>query len=64
MRVQELTRRFRQLGNCSPAYHLKNQKDNMPMQYTAIFTDVKKDNFQQKNDVFLIFVQTINCGYA
>ena len=37
----------------------------MPMQYLAIFHGCKNDNFQMKNcDIFLIFVQNIDCGYT
>ena len=37
----------------------------MPKQYTAIFTSVKNGNFQMKKcDIFLIFPQNIDCGYA
>ena len=37
---------------------------NTPMQYAAIFTAVKNDNFQLKIfDVFLIFAQNIDCRY-
>ena len=33
------------------------------MQYTAILTAVKNDNFQLKTfDIFLIFAQNIDCG--
>ena len=39
--------------------------ENLPMQYTAIFIAIKKENFQQKNfDIFLIFAQNIDCGYT
>ena len=38
---------------------------NMSMRYTAIFHGCKNDNFQIKFfDVFLIFAQTIDCGYS
>ena len=38
---------------------------NTPMQYTAIFTPVKYDNFQMKDcNIFLIFPQNIDCGYT
>ena len=30
--------------------------DNMPMQYTAIFTNVKHENFQLKTRVFFLFL--------
>ena len=33
------------------------------MLYSAIFHGCKKDNFQIKNDIFLIFAQNIDCGY-
>ena len=38
---------------------------NTPMRYTAIFHGCKNVNFQMKkyND-FLIFAQTIDCGYT
>ena len=36
-----------------------------PMQYKAIFHGYKKVNFQMKNfNIFLIFVQNIDCGYT
>ena len=36
-----------------------------PMQYTVILFSRKNDNFQLKNiDIFLIFVQNIDCGYT
>ena len=39
--------------------------DNMPMQYTEIFSPVKIENFQWKMfDIFLIFAQNIDCGYT
>ena len=39
--------------------------ENLPMQYTEIFIGVKNKNFQQKSfDIFLIFVQNIDCGYT
>ena len=34
----------------------------MPMQYTAIFTAVKNDNFQLIFFFLLIFAQNIECG--
>ena len=38
---------------------------NKPMQYTVILHSCKNDNFQIKNcDIFLIFAQTIDCGYT
>ena len=38
--------------------------ENMPIQYTVIFHGCKNDNFQLKNfDFFLIFAQSIDCGY-
>ena len=38
--------------------------ENMPMQCTEIFKDVKNENFQKKIfDIFLIFAQSIDCGY-
>ena len=37
--------------------------ENMSIQYTAIFTVVKNENFQWKFfDIFLIFAQNIDCG--
>ena len=42
-----------------------NHYTNMPMLYSAIFHGCKNDNFQMKNfDIFLIFAQNMNCGYA
>ena len=40
--------------------------ENLPMQYTEIFiAAIKIKNFQQKKfDIFLIFAQTIDCGYT
>ena len=39
--------------------------ENMPMQCTEIFKVVKNENFKQKNvDSFLIFAQSIHCGYS
>ena len=40
--------------------------ENLPMQHTEIFKVVKNENFQKKKkiDIFLIFAQTIDCGYA
>ena len=36
----------------------------IPMQYTAIFHGCKNVHFQMKHfDIFLIFAQTIDCGY-
>ena len=38
---------------------------NIPMQYTAIFHCYKNDNFQLNVfDLFHIFAQNIDCGYA
>ena len=37
---------------------------NTPMQYTAIFHGCKNVNFQMKNNIFLIFAQSIDCGYT
>ena len=38
---------------------------NMPMQYAAIFKGCKNDNFKmKKEDIFLIFAQSIDCGYT
>ena len=38
---------------------------NMSVQYTAIFHGYKNDYFQIKNcNIFLIFAQNIDCGYA
>ena len=45
---------------------------NMPMQYTGIFSALKFENFQLKNfdfqlknfDIFLIFAPNIDCGYT
>ena len=38
--------------------------ENLPMQYTQIFSLVKIENFQWKIfDIFLIFAQNIDCGY-
>ena len=43
---------------------LKQQYENMPMQYTVIFKVVKNENFQWKIfNIFLIFAQNIDCGY-
>ena len=37
----------------------------MAMQKTEIFLALKIENFQLKNvDIFLIFAQNIDCGYA
>ena len=37
----------------------------MSVQYTAIFHGCKNDNFQNKIfDIFLIFAQTIDCGFT
>ena len=37
---------------------------NMPIRNTAIFKNVKIDNFHMKKcDIFLIFAQNIDCGY-
>ena len=42
-----------------------NHYENLPMQYTEIFSVVKIENFQQTNfDIFLIFAQNIDCGYT
>ena len=39
--------------------------EKTPMQYTVIFTDVKKNNFQMKNcDIFLNFAVNIDRGYT
>ena len=38
--------------------------ENLPMQYTEIFSAVKMKNFIGKNDIFLIFAQNIHCGYT
>ena len=39
--------------------------ENLPMQYTVIFKNVKNENFQWKTyDIFLIFAQNIDCGYT
>ena len=39
--------------------------ENTPMQYTAIFSECKNDNFQMKKvDDFLIFALNINRGYT
>ena len=39
--------------------------ENLPMQYTEIFSPVKIENFQWKIfDIFLIFAQNIDCGYT
>ena len=39
--------------------------DNIPMQYTAIFTDVKNVNFQTKIMIFFFFFAWgIDCGCA
>ena len=39
--------------------------ENLPMQYTEILKVVKNEHFQWKNfDIFLIFAQTIDCGYS
>ena len=39
--------------------------ENMPMQCTEIFKVVKNENFKLKNvDSFLIFAQSIHCGYS
>ena len=39
--------------------------ENLPMQYTEIFSPVKIENFQWKMfDIFLIFAQNIDCGYT
>ena len=38
--------------------------DKMPIQNTAIFKNVKIDNYHMKKcDIFLIFAQNIDCGY-
>ena len=39
--------------------------ENLPMQYTEIFFGCKDEKFQLKIfDIFLIFVQNIDCGYT
>ena len=39
--------------------------ENMPMQYTEIFSPVKIENFHGNIfDIFLIFAQNIDCGYT
>ena len=43
----------------------KEHYENLPMQYTEIFIVIKNENFQQKKfDIFLIFAQSIDCGYT
>ena len=36
----------------------------MPVQYTAIYSALKLENFVGKNDNFDMFAQNINCGYT
>ena len=39
--------------------------ENLPMQYTEIFSIIKIEKFQLKKfDIFLIFAQNIDCGYT
>ena len=39
--------------------------ENLPMQYTEIFSALKIEKFQLKIfDIFLIFAQNIDCGYT
>ena len=39
--------------------------ENLPIQYTELFVGIKNENFQHKKfDIFLIFVQNIDCGYT
>ena len=39
--------------------------ENLPIQYTEIFSAVKIENFQLKMfDIFHIFAQNIDCGYT
>ena len=48
-----------------PDLYILFHYENMPMQYSAILTTVKIDNFQYKIfDSFLIFAQTIDCEYT
>ena len=48
-----------------PPMNRDNHYENASMQYTAIFTSLKNDNFRLKSfDYFHIFAQNIDCGYA
>ena len=41
------------------------QYENLPMQFTEMFSADKNENFLLKNfDIFLIFAQNIDCGYT
>ena len=43
----------------------ENYYENLPMQYTEIFSPVKIENFHGIIfDIFLIFAQNIDCGYT
>ena len=44
-------------------YHI--HYENTPMQYTVFFHGCKIENFHMKKcDIYLIFVQNIDCGYT
>ena len=56
-------------GFCKCPEFLKTQDikyyEKMPIQYTAISHGGKNDNFQMKKvDNFLIFTQSIDCGFT
>ena len=39
--------------------------ENLPMQYTEIFSVLKNEiSSEKKYDIFLIFAQNIDCGYT
>ena len=51
--------------HCNALPFVGNHYANMSVQYSAIFHCCKNDNFQMKSfDIFLIFAQTIDCGYT
>ena len=52
------------LNKSEASANRRSHYDNTPIQYTVIFHGCKNDNFQMKNcDIFLIFAQSIDCGY-
>ena len=59
MHKKELNKNFQFLKLQEKSAHY----ENMPMQYTEILKVVKDENFQKFLDIFLIFAQSIDCGY-
>ena len=61
-------KKYANLRNCNNTVVSKvgisRHYENTPILYTAIFHGCKEEYFPMKKGVFLIFAQTIDCGYT